>query len=95
MHKLNFILVVAAVTLCASEWVARPGYADDAPSVRQKALRPACRGPACGPYAPCGVRCRVVCPDGYSCQPLYGAYGPYGGVAYWGAYTFTGWGPVR
>ena len=29
------------------------------------------------------------CPDGYSCYPLYGAYGPYGGKAYWGAYT--GW----
>lgn len=29
------------------------------------------------------------CPGGYSCYPLYGAYGPYGGVAFWGAYT--GW----
>jgi hypothetical protein len=29
------------------------------------------------------------CPDGYSCYPLYGAYGPYGGKAFWGAYT--GW----
>jgi hypothetical protein len=27
------------------------------------------------------------CPDRYSCYPLYGAYGPYGGVAYWTAYT--------
>jgi hypothetical protein len=32
---------------------------------------------------------RWGCPDGYSCYPLYGAYGPYGGPAYWGAYT--GW----
>jgi hypothetical protein len=29
----------------------------------------------------------VGCPDRYSCYPLYGAYGPYGGVAYWTAYT--------
>jgi hypothetical protein len=29
------------------------------------------------------------CPDHYSCYPLYGAYGPYGGQAYWAAYT--GW----
>jgi hypothetical protein len=29
------------------------------------------------------------CPDGLSCYPLYGAYGPYGGEAYWAAYT--GW----
>lgn len=31
----------------------------------------------------------VGCPDGYSCYPLYGAYGPYGGQSYWAAYT--GW----
>jgi hypothetical protein len=37
--------------------------------------------------------CWVGCPDGYSCSPLYGAYGPYGGTAYWGAYTAVGWGP--
>jgi len=24
--------------------------------------------------------------------PLYGAYGPFGGTAYWGAYTLSGWG---
>ena len=29
------------------------------------------------------------CPDGLSCYPLYGAYGPYGGQAYWSAYS--GW----
>lgn len=27
------------------------------------------------------------CPDRYSCYPLYGAYGPYGGEAYWAAYS--------
>jgi hypothetical protein len=27
------------------------------------------------------------CPNRYSCSPLYGAYGPYGGQAYWRAYT--------
>jgi hypothetical protein len=31
------------------------------------------------------------CPDFYSCRPLYGAYGPYGGRAYWTAYTSGGW----
>jgi hypothetical protein len=36
--------------------------------------------------------CTRPCPDGYSCAPLYGAYGPYGGVGYWGAYTDSGWG---
>jgi hypothetical protein len=33
----------------------------------------------------------ALCPDGYSCYPLYGAYGPYGGFAYWDAYTGGGW----
>jgi hypothetical protein len=37
--------------------------------------------------------CWRNCPDKISCYPLYGAYGPYGGTGYWGAYTFTGWGP--
>ena len=27
------------------------------------------------------------CPDRYSCSPLYGAYGPWGGSAYWSRYT--------
>ena len=36
--------------------------------------------------------CSRPCPDGISCAPLYGAYGPYGGVGYWGAYTDAGWG---
>ena len=35
--------------------------------------------------------CARPCPDGYSCSPLYGAYGPYGGTAYWGGYTDSGW----
>src|ERR1700742_1513302 len=48
----------------------------------------------CGPQGCSWQRfCRVGCPDGYSCAPLYGAYGPYGGTAYWGAYTDVGWGP--
>ena len=37
--------------------------------------------------------CPRSCPDRYSCSPLFGAYGPYGGVAYWDAYTATVWDP--
>ena len=36
--------------------------------------------------------CPRRCPDRYSCSPLYGAYGPYGGVGYWAAYTVSAWG---
>ncbi len=35
--------------------------------------------------------CARPCPDGYSCYPLYGAYGPYGGGAYWASYSYGGW----
>jgi hypothetical protein len=46
----------------------------------------------CGP-AGCNWHrvCTRQCPDGYSCAPLYGAYGPYGGVGFWGAFTDAGW----
>ena len=31
---------------------------------------------------------RRGCPDAWSCFSLYGAYGPYGGAAYWNRYTY-------
>jgi hypothetical protein len=41
----------------------------------------------------CGWRhCPTRCPDRYSCAPLYGAYGPWGGQQYWAAYSYS-WGP--
>jgi hypothetical protein len=46
-----------------------------------------CSSIGCGWYRVCSR----ACTDGYSCHPLYGAYGPYGGVGYWGAYTDSGW----
>ncbi len=95
MRKLIVLVVMVVVALFSSDWRGPSARADEAPAVRHKRFHQACTGPSCGPYAPCGVRCRVVCPDGYSCYPLYGAYGPYGGVGYWGAYTFAGWGPRR
>ncbi len=50
----------------------------------------------CGP-AGCDWRrvCTRPCPDSYSCYPLYGAYGPYGGGAYWASYSHGGWGYGR
>jgi hypothetical protein len=66
--------------------------ADDVIVRRPRAKeRYVCHGLKCGLYTLCRARCRIVCPDRYSCYPLYGAYGPYGGVGYWGSYTFTGW----
>ena len=85
----KLIFTVMAVVVLSSSWAIPPARADEAPVARNKTFRHACTGSRCGPYAPCGARCRVRCPDGYSCRPLYGAYGPYGGVGYWGAYTST------
>jgi len=34
--------------------------------------------------------CPRTCPDRYSCWSLYGAYAPYGGVGFWGAFTMSG-----
>jgi len=44
--------------------------------------------------AGCG-RWHTCCPGRYLCSSLYGAYGPYGGAAYWNRYTYGGWGYVR
>jgi hypothetical protein len=65
--------------------------ADGAP-LRQAKVIHLCPGPKCGPYGPCRSRCRIICPDRYSCYPLYGAYGPYSGQGFWGGYTYSGWG---
>jgi hypothetical protein len=86
------LAISAAFAFLCSGCFTQGALADGMRVVHSKVARQACRGPHCGPYAPCGVRCRVVCPDGYSCAPLYGAYGPYGGEGFWGAYTFSGWG---
>jgi hypothetical protein len=34
------------------------------------------------------------CPN-YTCASLYGAYGPWGGVAYWSRYAYGGWEYIR
>jgi hypothetical protein len=38
---------------------------------------------------------KTCCPDRFSCASLYGAYGPFGGGAYWTRYTYGGWGYYR
>jgi hypothetical protein len=87
------LTMTAGFALVSADCIGQVAVADEAPAIRHsKMVRHVCHGPHCGPYAPCGGRCRIVCPDHYSCAPLYGAYGPAGGVGYWGAYTFAGWG---
>jgi hypothetical protein len=90
----TMLAMTAILAVVSSGGFLLEAVADGAPVVRQsKQVRRICEGPKCGSYAPCGARCQTICPDRYSCFPLYGAYGPYGGIGFWGAYTFTGWGP--
>ena len=93
----KFILATAAaISLISFGLVTQNATADESAVVRHsKKPRHVCHGPKCGPHAPCGWRCRIACPDGYSCYSLYGAYGPYGGTGFWGAYTYSGWGYRR
>ena len=42
----------------------------------------------CGPYGCEWRRRHYRCPDRLYCYPLYGAYGPYGGVGYWSMYSY-------
>jgi hypothetical protein len=61
----------------------------------RRAELPRCRGmrlcdaTGCFPSPACGRR--PACPPGNPCYSLYGAYGPYGGTNFWGAYTAAGW----
>jgi len=59
--------------------------------VRSSSVRGCASAWRCGRVG-CGWRhiCDRSCTPGISCGSLYGAYGPDGGVAYWGAYTL-GW----
>ena len=83
-----------SLALAASSGLASGADRYAPPPSSSAVLAPGCRVvEVCDPFG-CRVRhlCRRTCPDRYSCSSLYGAYGPYGGRAYWGAYTSTGWG---
>jgi hypothetical protein len=98
MRKLFLTIAMAAtvVGLQATSQIARAadiGVYGREPSARVTAGGHCSRQWFCGPEG-CGWQrfCRVGCPDRYMCSSLYGAYGPWGGTAYWGAYTSVGWG---
>ena len=95
MRKTLYTLV-AVLALAASGCLTQRALADGIRGVRHgKVVRHVCRGPQCGPYAPCGVQCWRPCPNPYECFPLYGNDGIYGGAGYFGAYTGAGWGTRR
>jgi hypothetical protein len=89
--KLLFGVMGLLAALGSTAFAADLGYA---PSVRSWTARAncheilVCRPEGCVAQTVCGPRC----PDRYSCAPLYGAYGPWGGRSYLAAYTISGWG---
>jgi hypothetical protein len=92
----KFVAITAVVVATSIGQPMQGVLADQAPVSRSiKKVRHVCHAGKCGPHTPCGWRCRVPCPDPYSCYSLYGAYGPYGGSRFWGAYTYSGWGHYR
>jgi hypothetical protein len=83
MRRTVFTLAIAFAFVCSGGFVQLVASADEAPAAYHgKSVRQVC----------CRGRCSGVCLDRLAFHPLYGAYGPYGGVGYWGAYTFSGWG---
>lgn len=88
-------LAFAAATACFAVSTAFAADSDVTVS-RRSARAPAAHCETIQKCGPDGCRSRRVCgspcPDGYSCYSLYGAYPPYGGTLYWGAYTDAGWG---
>src|SRR4051794_24395807 len=91
------IVVAAAVALFVkleSSTAAELGRGPPGPPPPVADIYPGCKYVrVCGPVDCVWRRiCSRRCPGRYSCAPLYGAYGPDGGTAFWGAYTGTGWG---
>jgi hypothetical protein len=83
------VSILTAITVVTSGCFSQEVRADGVSVRHAKKVQTAAHARKCGPYDRCGFP--VVCPSG-ACYSLYGAYGPYGGSAYWGQYTYSGWG---
>jgi hypothetical protein len=84
------VLLGTLASANGAELYAPPAGAPAVASPIYQGCRP---GWLCGPER-CDHRraCRPTYSEAYVGYPLYGAYGPYGGSLYWGAYTAGGWG---
>jgi hypothetical protein len=83
MRRLLLIAAMTIATASAALLFASRGQAADLNANTRHFSRS-----DCGPYGCQWQRKLSRCPDRLSCYPLYGAYGPYGGAAYWGAYSY-------
>lgn len=91
----HFPSMIIAVIGMAMGWPALAESADLYPAARVATpVYIGCKYATVCDRAGCTIRhiCRTRCPVGDACSSLYGAYGPYGGTRYWGAYTAAGWG---
>jgi len=79
MRALGLSLAVAAISLA--------GFVGPSQSADLKVAKRYVAAPPCD-HSGCRTRRFPPCPDRFSCYPLYGAYGPYGGVGYWAAYSY-------
>ena len=84
--------LISATLVTVACFMASAAYAEQSSRVRMSAHQ------VCTEIYTCGERgcdwrrvCKGACSDRYSCIPLYGAYGPYGGAGYWSSYTLGGW----
>lgn len=98
MSKILLTLAAAFMPVLASMSLSFDAKAADTDLPRVNRDRIVTASPNCRDLWRCGPAgcdwhhvCARPCPDGYSCYPLYGAYGPYGGGAYWASYTYGGW----
>lgn len=91
MRKLLFAVAALATLLGGGSQIYAAQAASRSLPTRQSCYR--IQVPACNAYnCTWHFVCAYSCPDGYSCWPLYGAYGPFGGSAYWAGYTSYVWG---
>ena len=82
MRRPHLIAVTTIAIASAAFLFAKPGQAADLNVHSRHVSRSDCGPSGCRRH-----RIAYRCPD-LSCYPLYGAYGPYGGMAYWSAYSY-------
>jgi hypothetical protein len=92
MKLLNILAIALWAVAANGSMAGAADLGDSLPSARitESRVEPHCTRIRTCQSGLCSWRrvCWQGCPDRYSCSPLYGAYGPYGGSAYWGAYSY-------
>jgi hypothetical protein len=83
MRRLLYLVTAIIAIPAFALLFAGRGQAADLNVYKRQASRSDCGPSGCGWH-----HLTYRCPDRLSCYPLYGAYGPYGGAAYWDVYSY-------